>query len=105
MMEGIESAIVSALAALGTGFVGWFFGRKKQKADTSTVEIMNIGKALLIFQNDIVEPLRQELKSTRDDLQNTRDELGLARQEIDNLRKDIEILHEENKQLKEQYQK
>jgi peptidoglycan hydrolase CwlO-like protein len=97
-MDEIVSSVVSALVALSTGFIGWFFGRKKQRAETTGVDIQNIGQALIIFQKDIVEPLRAELQSTRE-------ELALARQEIDSLRKDIEALHEENKQLKERYQK
>ncbi len=103
-MDEIISGSVSVIVALSTGFIGWIFGRKKQKAQTTGVEIQNIGQALLIFQNDIVEPLRVELQNTRIELQGTRDELNLARQEIDSLRKDIETLHEENKQLKERYQ-
>lgn len=96
----MEEIISGAIVALSTGFIGWFFGRKKQRAETTGVEIQNIGQALLIFQKDIVEPLREELQNTRNDLQTTRDELGLARQEIDILRQDIEVLHKENEQLK-----
>jgi len=95
-MNDFWTPIIATLGALGTGWVGWLFGRKKMNAETVGVEIQNVGQALLIFQKDVVEPLREELK-------NTRAELEQARQEIANLRLEIEQVHIENQELRRRY--
>ncbi len=95
-MDNVTTAIISIVTALGTGFVGWIFGRKKQNAETVGVEIQNVGQALLIFQKDVVEPLRVELKKTREELEE-------AREEIATLRNQIEQVHQENQELKNKH--
>ena len=92
----------STLGAAGSGFAGWFFGRKKQNAETKGTELDNVEKAVEIwremasdlrgqFQALQTEVLALQKQVTRLEIENERlkannEELQA---EIDDLRKQI----------------
>jgi chromosome segregation ATPase len=97
-MDGLETFLTTTITAIIGSVGGWFIGKKKRKSEGVGLDIHNVSQALLIFQKDIVEPLREELKRTREELEEARGEIAILRVEIDNV-------HKENQELRERYQK
>lgn len=100
MADWITETIQTIGSAAGGAGVGWFFTRKKQAAEVQSTHLENVKKALQIFQNDVVDPLRRELKESREETAQLKRELSEARLEIEQLRAEVKRVHHENMELK-----
>ncbi len=79
--------MIGVLTAIATGFLGWFTGRRKAKAETLAKEIFNVDKAVEIWR-ELALDLKKELKDVSE--------------KCDRLTLEITELRKENKQLKHQ---
>jgi len=59
--------ITEALMLVLGAVLGWLPNRNKNKADTRKVEVEVLTTSLQTLRNDVVEPLKVELKSLRED--------------------------------------
>jgi hypothetical protein len=63
MIELLRPYLSEILSALLAGFVGWFFTRRKQKADVTTTEIENGSKVVDLYKAALDDlPVRFEEK-------------------------------------------
>ena len=85
---GLKTVIPAVLLAFGTTWAGWFFGRRKQKEETKSMEQENIARML--------ETHRKEFESQHDFTQR----LVIAlRQEILENHKELSAYRKENTDL------
>lgn len=63
---------------------------EKAKAEAETVRITNTENATRILVENIVNPLKDELRATRDELQATKKEMASTKREMSRLRKAVE---------------
>lgn len=63
---------------------------EKARADAETVRITNTENATRILMENIVKPLKDELKATREDLQANKREMASTKREMARLRKAVE---------------
>ncbi|REC47881.1 MULTISPECIES: hypothetical protein [Chryseobacterium] len=95
------------LSALATGFGGWFFGRKKAKAEAEASQIENAEKLLNYYKN-LVDDLGSRLDKAIDNLQKSEIEkqeaikkFTEATETIHELERKVENLTEELKKYKQ----
>lgn len=81
------------LSTLATGLVGWFFGRKKAKAEAETSQIENAEK-LLNYYKSLVDDLGNRLETAIK-------KFNEAEQTIRELEERIDALTEELKKYKQ----
>jgi len=62
MIELLQEPLTLLITTLVTGFGGWFFGRKKLKAETEASQIENAEKLLNYYKN-LVDDLGSRLES------------------------------------------
>lgn len=91
-MEIFQSVVIPVLTALGAGFSGWLFGRRKQAAEAVASELETIEKAVAIWR-EIAQDLKKELEAQSAEIAKLRDE-------VSTLRKDNAGLLSELKQIK-----
>lgn len=63
---------------------------EKARAEAEAVRITNTENATRILMENIVKPLKDELKATRTDLQSTKKEMASTKREMARLRKAVE---------------
>lgn len=63
---------------------------EKAKAEAETVRITNTENATRILVENIVNPLKEELRATREELQATKKEMASTKREMSRLRKAVE---------------
>lgn len=86
MFEHFDTSWIGTTISTGAGaFFGWFFGRRKQKADARQSELENVEKAISIWKN-LAEEMEVRMKSLQ--------------AEVDELRKNQVRIEHENEQLK-----
>jgi len=66
--------LLGAVSGLFGGAFGWLIGRKKDKAETGSIELANIRTVLQIHKEEL-EDLRKNLSGTRDELKHCRQEM------------------------------
>ncbi|MDO4782624.1 MAG: cell wall anchor protein [Capnocytophaga felis] len=83
-MELLREFLLPVLTSFAGAFVGWFFGKAKEKAELQTSELDNVDKAVKIYREmieDLGEQLRKaiaelnEAKTTIRDLEETIEKL------------------------------
>lgn len=92
MMDILVSLVIPLLTALGGGFSGWLFGRRKQAAEAVASELQTIEKAVSIWR-EIAQDLKKELETQSGEIVKLRDE-------VSTLRRDNARLLSEIKQVK-----
>ena len=63
----LEQYIGELIVGVGTAVSTWFISRHKQRVDQKKIEIEILEKALQILEKDVVQPLRNELKTVREE--------------------------------------
>ncbi len=94
MKELIITSVFSAI----TGLAGWFAGRRKSKAQTRTIEIENVERAVKIWQ-ELAESYAMKLMDVQNDIDRVNADNRLLRVEVDELRKKVATLTSDNKKL------
>lgn len=99
-LPDILAAVISFISVVATGFVGWFFGRRKTNEEVRSMAIDNDVK-LSNHYKTIIEDIDDKFKSR---LANVEDlyqqkEKALA-EEIRILKRRIRLLESENKELR-----
>jgi len=107
MKQIIIDNIGALLAALATGFGGWFFGRDKAKADAESSQIEN-AKELLEYYNNLADGLGKRLDVAIESLRKSEIEkqevikkFTEATEKILELERKVEMLTEELKKYKQ----
>lgn len=101
MKELIQENIGTFIAAIITGFTGWFFGRKKAEVDVEGAQIENFDKGLAYYQK-LVDDLGTRLEKAIVALQKSEQEkqevivkFSEATNQIHELERKVEKLTEE----------
>ena len=93
-------AILGLLSTLGTGGVGWFFGRKKTNAEATTLEIDNQIKLTGAYQT-MLDDLGTRYETKYIDLEKLySNKERILRDEINMLKQKVKMLRTENLELK-----
>ena len=98
--ELFEPHISSLIAGLITGFIGWFFGRKKATVDVEGVQIENYDKGLIYYQK-MVDDLGNRLEKAIAALQRSEVEKQEVITNLHELERKVEILTDELKKYKQ----
>lgn len=98
--ELFEPHISSLIAGLITGFIGWFFGRKKATVDVEGVQIENYDKGLIYYQK-LVDGLGIQLEKAIQALQKSEVEKQEVIKNLHELERKVEILTDELKKYKQ----
>lgn len=100
--SAMGSDIISIVSIALTGFVGWFFGRRKTKAETRGVEIENDIKLSKHYQR-LLDDLEGRYKEKFDDVSKLYDKKEKAlKEEIRILKRRIRVLKAENRDLRKE---
>ena len=107
MKELFQENLGTFLAALITGFTGWFFGRKKTEVDVEGAQIENFDKGLGYYQK-LVDDLGTRLERAISALQKSEQEkqeviikFSEATKQIHDLERKVERLTEELSKYKQ----
>lgn len=98
MTNWLETIVITLVGSTSTGFIAWFFARKKNAAEAKSVELENVAAAVTIWR-EAAEELSKQLKIYNDQLLEQRGENEKLRLEIHELRKEIESLKNQNAKL------
>jgi mevalonate kinase len=98
--ELFEPHISSLIAGLITGFIGWFFGRKKATVDVEGVQIEKYDKGLIYYQK-MVDDLGNRLEKAIAALQRSEVEKQEVITNLHELERKVEILTDELKKYKQ----
>lgn len=92
--------IISGISVFATGFVGWFFGRKKTKAEVRSSEIDNDIKLSRHYAKilDDLEQRYQKRMTDINELFNQKEKM--LKEEIRILKRRIKLLQSENRELR-----
>lgn len=85
ILEGISTELLTFIGIIGSNFATWFFTRKKQNAETNSVEITNLDSTFTFYKTII-----GDLEARIDRLQG----------KLDDMEEQIHRLEEENLNLK-----
>uniref|UniRef100_UPI0039A5B968 cell wall anchor protein n=1 Tax=Ornithobacterium rhinotracheale TaxID=28251 RepID=UPI0039A5B968 len=91
MIEIIQPYIGEAITALIGGVAGWFFTRKKQRAELQANELDNVDKAVKIYR-EVADDLAKQLKTAITELNEAKKEIDKSKKELDEARKTIKEL-------------
>lgn len=107
MKELLEPHISTLIAGIVTGFVGWFFGRKKASAELESNQIEN-AKKLLEYYKELADDLGSRLDKAIDNLQKSETEKQEVIRQLQDTKlqmlkfeKTVEELTEELKKFKQ----
>jgi peptidoglycan hydrolase CwlO-like protein len=81
----MNNEIYIIISSIVTAFIGWFFGRKRQQADTDNVVLKNLELSIGLYR-EVINDLKKEIES-----------LNLKVQDLESK---IDELHKENIRLK-----
>lgn len=94
----MKELIITTVFSLVTGIAGWFAGRRKSMAQTRTIEIENVERAVKIWQ-ELAENYAKKLMDVQNDIDRVSADNRLLRAEVDELRKKVATLTCNNKKL------
>lgn len=92
-MELLKEILLPVLTSFAGAFVGWFFGKAKEKAELQTSELDNVDKAVKIYR-EMIEDLSQKYAKAISDLEK-------ANQRVKELENSVEGLLFELKKYKQ----
>lgn len=99
-MNWITDILPEAVLTLIGGASGWFFGRKREKQSTKSIELDNVQSAIAIWRES-AESLAQEVS----DIKDSQEELIKKNKEltyhVEKLEKKVQELTAENRKLRE----
>lgn len=104
MQDYLGSIILTIVTSLVTGFGGWIFGRRKNKAEAQTVELENVNKAVAIWR-ETAENLNVQLGLYTNELIKFRQENENLQEELDKMKQELKSLKSENDKLKKEVEK
>lgn len=93
-------AIISGISIFATAFVGWFFGRKKTKAEVRSAEIDNdvkLSRHYAKLLDDLETRYADKMKSVTDLYEQKE---RMLREEIKILNRRVRMLKNENRDLR-----
>lgn len=96
--------LLITLPSVLTGFLTWFFSRKKQKAEVTTNELDNVEKAAKIWRElseDLEKRLKEEIRELREENTTMQDRFNTVLEENKALKNQM---HSLENQLKEAHQ-
>jgi len=99
MIEFIQDNVFSILMPLATAFAGWFFGRKRQKAETKVVE----GDALKVMQSTYTkfsDDMNEKYDYLTRKIESQSEKIKRQSEKITTLVKRVKELEHENGKLK-----
>ena len=88
MTPEITISIVGAIASVGTGFIGWVFGRKKQNAEIAHMQLEYISK-MDKFYNEIIDNLRKDVEELNEKDRVRSKEMLVLRSLVTNIVNDV----------------
>lgn len=100
-----EQVIIPTMVAVGGGLAGWFFARRRNRAETKTVELGNLQKIIEMWQEtashfkEMSRELMQHNNTISQELANLRDKNESLTKDIEKLKTTVELLSKENKKL------
>lgn len=95
-----ELIIVPVVVGFVSAFSGWFFGRRKQDAETKGSEIENAERALQYYRQ-MVDDMGLRLTKAIEELQTTNIELKATKKVIKELEEKVEAMTDELKKYKQ----
>lgn len=102
MIEQITyKVIIPALAALATGFAGWFFGRRRKKAEADSLVIKNMENIIEMWRKT-AEDFNTQYTVISGEMKELREENLKLRKEVDELTKEVSRLKRDNSKLKKE---
>jgi len=100
-----EQVIVPTVVALGGGFAGWFFARRRNRAEAKTVEIGNLDKIIEMWQETaehyktMSRELMEHNRIINEELNEMRSRNESMAKDLEKLKATVEHLSRENKKL------
>jgi flagellar basal body-associated protein FliL len=104
MQETFGTIILTIVTSLVTGFGGWIFGRRKNKAEAQTVELENVNKAVAIWR-ETAENLNAQLGMYTNELIKFRSENDTLHVELEKMKSELKSIKSENDKLKKEIEK
>lgn len=94
----LTQLIIPFLTAMASGFSGWFYGRRRSKADTDKAVIGNLDLIIDMWKKTATE-LEERYEEVLKAMENMRNENELLREKLHELRNVVNKLSCENKNL------
>ncbi|MEC3875929.1 cell wall anchor protein [Chryseobacterium salviniae] len=88
MIEILKEPLTLLITTLITGFGGWFFGRKKLKAETEASQIENAEK-LLDFYKNLADDLGKRLENAIREFNDAKKIITELEEKVENLTNEL----------------
>lgn len=83
MEQFLDTLLFPLLSSAASAFLGWFFARRKQKAEAVASELETVEQAVRIWR-ELAQDLKKELSEQSVEIAHLRDEVSVLRK--DNVR-------------------
>ncbi len=97
----VYKVIIPALAALATGFAGWFYGRRRKKAEADSLVIKNMQNIIEMWQRTALD-FNKQYTAISGEMKELREENLKLRKEVDKLMREVSTLKRDNSKLKKE---
>ncbi|GIJ93361.1 hypothetical protein CAPN002_05790 [Capnocytophaga stomatis] len=99
-MELLREFLLPVLTSFAGAFVGWFFGKAKEKAELQTSELDNVDKAVKIYR-EMIEDLGEKYAKAISDLEAANLRIKELERSVDNLVDELKKYKQLNGKAKE----